>query len=849
MKSNSSGVLLGRSLIAAALGAVVLSAAVAHADQGLLALPGNQAATPDGALSLLSNPAGLNGISGYDLRLQLGGGGTSPRLLSDGSRQDGLALGLAAAMPLGPLALGGAIETVSLLGPTQSARRDLAQGRLALSVATSDRLRVALEWLGRSDDGEPARHGWRLGALWHPASWLALGVRGGVDPRNAWDSRTNASLGLGVALRPLGTDRWTLSAEVEPELADGLGRNAASLSTSVTLARGVQLVAQETAQQYSSSGIQAYEIRTSALLRVSFGGFGGDVGGQVDSRGRASWVPDAVVGLRLSGDRLPSQLDRGDPVVIVDLKGELTEHQGQSGTHMASLLLTLRRLAGQSATGVVVLRTRALKLDWAQVEELRTAIQHLRKAGKVVVWHADELGTRGLAAAAACTRIWLVPAGSVMAHGIAADFVPLAEALSRVGVAVQVARYSEFKSAGESLERRDLSPELRQTLEHAVERRWRDFAETVALGRDVTPGQVEAALAAGAVYPSDAKAAHLIDAVVPPGQLDAQLVREGWLEPGESASPVGGAPLRRGQWGPPPSIAVVQIDGNITDHDSGRGLTGASVGGTQTAKLIRDLGRDPNTAAVVARIASGGGSASGSEAMREALVEAAEKKPVVASMGGIAASGGFWLALGAPLVLADRSTVTGSIGILLIKPEFSGLYGKLGATPAVLARGPWPGIESTDRPWTPEEFAFVHKQLGRFYGLFIDRVASRRKLERDQVLALAGGRLWFGDEAVQRKLVDRTGGLLDALALVEQQADQGPLAVRFVPELSWGDKLRGALGISAEDGGQLAQIAGSAPALALLRAVGPWLDAAALAVLADGRPQAYSEVAAEPRGP
>lgn len=827
----------------------LLAAATARADQGVLALPGNQAATPDGALSLLSNPAGLNGISGYDLRLQLGGGGTHPRLLSDGSRQDGMALGLAAALPLGPLALGGAIETVSLLGATEGARRDLAQGRLAVSLATSDRLRVAIEWLGRSDDGAPSRQGWRLGALWHPASWVAVGVRGGVDPRNAWDSRTNASLGLGLALRPLGNDRWTLSAEVEPELGDGPGRNAASLSTSLNLARGVQLVAQETAQQYSISGIEAYELRTSALLRVSFGGFGGDVGGQVDSRGREGWVPDAVVGLRLSGDRLPSQLDRGDPVVLVDLKGELKERQGQGGTHVGSLLLTLRRLASQSGTEVVVLRTRDLKLDWAQVEELRAAIHHLRKVGKVVVWYADELGTRSLAAAAACTRIWLAPAGSVMAHGVAADFVPLAEALGRVGVAVQVARYSEFKSAGETLERRELSPELRQTLEHAVERRWHDFAEWVALGRDVTPGQVEEALARGAVYPSDANAARLIDAVVPPGQLDAQLIGEGWLEPGESVSPLGGAPLRRSQWGTAPSIAVVQIEGNIVDHDSARGLTGASVGGSQTAKLLRDLGRDPDTAGVVARISSGGGSASGSEAMREALVEVAENKPVAASMGGVAASGGFWLALGAPLVLADRSTVTGSIGILMVKPEFSGLYGKFGATPTVISRGPWPAIERTDRPWTAEEFAFVHKQLGKFYGLFIDRVASRRGLQRDQVVALAGGRLWFGDEAVQRKLVDRTGGLLDALAEVERQADQGPLAVRFVPELTWGDKLRSTLGISVADEADVLGVAGSAPAAALLRAVGPWLDAAALAVLADGKPQAHSEVAVEPRGP
>ncbi len=820
----------------------------AWADQGVLAQPGNQVATPDGALSLLGNPAGMNGISGYDLRLQLGGGGGTQLLQSDGARQDGLAFGLAAALPLGPLALGAALESTSMTGPTVGARRDLTQTHLAMSFASSERLRLGVEWLGRSDNGDGLRHGWRVGAQWLPSRYLALGLRAGIDPRNAFDSRTNSVVALGAAVRPLGTDRWTLSAEVQPELSDGLARNSASLSTTVTVARGIQLVAQEAAQEYSISGIQAYEWRTSALLRVSFGSFGTDVGGQIESHGRGGRVPDAVVGLRLSGDHLPSQVDRGDPVVMVDLKGELGERQGESGTHFGTLLLSLRHLTGQTGTEVVVLRARALKLDWAQVEELRSAIKSLRKSGKIVVWYADELGTRSLAVAAASTRIWLTPAGSVMAHGIAADFVPLAETLNKLGVTVQVARYSDFKSAGEQLERRELSPELRQTLQHAVERRWHDFAEAVALGRDVTPGQVEEILTRGVVYPADAKGARIIDAVVAPGQLDAQLIREGWLEPNETAAYLPNTPLRKSLWGPAPSIAVVQLEGSIVDHDSARGLTGSAIGGTQTAELLGKLGQDPDTAGVVARIMSGGGSASGSEAMREALAEVAESKPVIASMGGMAASGGFWLALGAPLMLADRSTVTGSIGILMVKPEFSGLYGKLGTTPNVLSRGPWSEIERTDRPWTPQEFTFVHKQLGRFYDLFIDRVADRRGLKREQVLPLAGGRLWFGDEAVEHKLVDRTGGLLDALAEVERQVGQGALAVRFVPELSWSDKLRRAVGVNAANSHA---ILGNSPALTALltRAVGPWLDAAALAVLADAQPQAHSEVAIEPRAP
>lgn len=832
--------------------AVALCARPGSADDGLLLVPGNQTATPDGALSLLGNPAGLSGIAGYDVRLHAVGA-TGQRVDQvDGAYQTGLAWGLAGALPIGPLALGAAVEAATLGAPDRNASRDVLQGRLGASWSVTERIQVGAAWLGRTDDGGPSRGGWRLGLLWRPVRWASLGLRAGIDPRNTWNSQTNTSVAAGLGIRPLGTDRWTLAADLAPQWQQGLDTPQLGWGVSTTLgvARGIDVIVQQTALPYvarvAAVAAEGTDWRTSLAIRVSFGEFGADVGGYVESRGRQGWTPDAVAGLRMSGDTLASPMDNSDPAVLVDLQGELSEHTGSGGTHFGRLLLRLSAIGRQSGTEVVVLRARAVKLDWAQVEELREQIARLRKQGRKVIWFADELGTRALAVASACDRIWLQPAGVMSAHGVAADFLSLSEALAKLGVAVQVVRYAEFKSAGESLVNREPSAELKQTLEHAVDRRWHDFVQWVSLGRDVTPGQLEASLAVGVSYPPDAKAAKLIDDVVADGELDAKLIALGWLEPGEHVAAARRPAVRRATWGPAPSIAVVQIEGNIVDHHSGQGLTGPAVGGTDIAECIGRLAQDGDTSAIVARIASGGGSAAGSESMREALVRAAQRKPVVASMGGVAASGGFWLALGAPLTLADRGTVTGSIGILMIKPDTSALYAKLGVAPTSYGRGPFPGLERLDRPWTAQEVALVHQQLGRFYNLFVDLTARRRKLSHDAVLALAGGRLWFGDEAVQKGLVDRTGGLLDAIAEARKAADpdgDSELAVRFVPEQTWLQQARALIGVEAA-----ADQPAADQALSVLRlAAGPWLDAAVLANLASARPWAHIDVPLESR--
>jgi protease-4 len=190
-----------------------------------------------------------------------------------------------------------------------------------------------------------------------------------------------------------------------------------------------------------------------------------------------------------------------------------------------------------------------------------------------------------------------------------------------------------------------------------------------------------------------------------------------------------------------------------------------SVGAETIAAQLRTAAADPEVKAIVLRIESPGGDGLGSDLIYRAVQKAREKKPVIASMGDVAASGGYLAAAGAETIVAEPTTLTGSIGVFILKPELSGLLAKLGVKRDASGRGELSQIESFAKPWTEKERKAVEKQIEAFYGTFVDRVATGRKMPREKVEAVAGGRVWTGRQAAERGLVDRLGSLDDAIAM------------------------------------------------------------------------------------
>ena len=807
--------------------ATLLTSLSAHAAERALFLPGQTAATPDGALSLGTNPAGLATAAGWDARLQFAAGG------QDGANRGagwGLFLGTG---PLGPVTLGLSTEHLAP-DDTGSARASswYASQRVGLAASwrISEAFSVGVTSRLTNVNRGPWESAWELGALWRPASWLSVGVRGsslGSDVTGF--NRTR--LGVGVAWRPwFGTDRVTLAADADWLLGTQLDRGLVSAWVRVLRGWDVGLEAAAYAADGSLQTPTASERRLTVAMRFGFGHVGVQWGVHVPQHGDGG----VTAGLRLSGDTPPSLQASAPEIVHVQLQGALTEHHDGEGTHLGRLLLDLDALVAQPLTRVIVFHAAGLEANWAQIEELRDVIARLRHEGKHVVFYAETLGTRALALAAACDKIVVPPVGMIAARGVAADFIGLRDTLDRLGVVVEAVRFADHKTAPEALTGDTPSAALQAQLEKAVTRSWSTFTDAVALGRDLTPTGVEALLRAGVAFPADARAAHLIDDVATWDEVPGLLRQWRWTQAETMPAPYHPTPKRQVRWGAVPKVAVVEIAGTIADGRNAGGLGGTTLGGTEMAEVIDKAAHVPGVRALVARMDSPGGAILGSESMRHALATVGKKLPVVASMGGVAASGGYWTSLGAATVFADKHTVTGSIGAFVLKPSLAGLWQKIGLHVTPFAAGPWGNVTGIHRPWTAEERALVSQELGRYYGHFLDLTAQRRGLARDVVEPLAGGRLWYGDEAQARKLVDKTGGFLDAVSFARQEAgirQDEESRVVFVPQRSLVERLRKQLiGVLADPTPDA-----TAALLQQIRAVaGPWLDAVALEQLSSG---------------
>ncbi|HAN32879.1 MAG TPA: hypothetical protein DCQ06_14895, partial [Myxococcales bacterium] len=496
----------------------------------------------------------------------------------------------------------------------------------------------------------------------------------------------------------------------------------------------------------------------------------------------------------------------------------------------------LRRLADNPRTELVVFRSAGAKWTWSQVDEMHNAISRLHRAGKRTAWYGASVGTRGYAVAALCGKIGMPEAGSVQVQGIGVDFVGLADALTLVGARVDAIRFEKHKSAPESFTRRRISKELKATYRRIIGARWNHFMKIVSKGRQLSAERVERVLRDGAVAPQAAKAAALIDAVAEPVVFEKLLRKWNWLAADASLQPLRPQMHRRTRWGARPRIAVIVVDGMIVDGRTSKGLSGAQTGGAQTARLLSSLGAAPNVAGVILRLNTGGGAVWGSDAMFHAAKGLSRRKPIVASMASMAASGGYWTALGADLIFANPSTITGSIGIWIAKPDLSGALRRLQVGVDRVSTGPWPFVNSLKSGWSPAEQGMIRRSLKRYYDLFLARVAKRRSLSLSALGPLAGGRLWLGDSARRHQLVDRTGGFMDAMDYLTGRMNlvQTP-QIDFFPKLSFSERVRSLLfGVVSSQIKQIRSL------------VGPWLDqVAVLAALPKAQPLAIAPIQIE----
>jgi protease-4 len=436
-----------------------------------------------------------------------------------------------------------------------------------------------------------------------------------------------------------------------------------------------------------------------------------------------------------------------------------------------------------------------LGMGWANQVDLHQAIAAFKATGKPILAYDSRWSEREYYFASLADPLYLHPLGEVEMNGLYAETMYQAKALEKLGVGVQVTRVGKYKSAVEPFLRDSMSPEERNQAQRLLQDLWQGLITTAAAGRSQPPQQLQAiADNQGLLFGPDAQSAQVVDGLVYEDEVINALRRitgksadpdqDSDLSPGEDSQSFPKITLSayartvtspRAQGNPDQQVALVYAEGTIVDGATSPpwGQTGV-IAGDSLARRLRKLRQTPEVKAVVLRVNSPGGSATASEVVaREVRLLQDAGKPVVVSMGNVAASGGYWIATSADLIFAQPTTITGSIGVFSLFLNLQELGSNLGVRWDGVKTAALADISSTTRPKTPTEMAILQSTVDHIYEVFLDRVAEGRNLPPAKVAEVAQGRVWSGQTAQELGLVDELGGLEMALTRAADLADLG----------------------------------------------------------------------------
>ncbi|MBW4636101.1 MAG: signal peptide peptidase SppA [Iphinoe sp. HA4291-MV1] len=415
---------------------------------------------------------------------------------------------------------------------------------------------------------------------------------------------------------------------------------------------------------------------------------------------------------------------------------------------------------------------------FATLKEVRQALEKCRAAGKKIVAYGMDWGEREYYLSSVADTIVVNPLGAMEINGLSVQPLFFAGALQKYGVGVQIVRVGKFKGAVEPLILKKLSPENRQQTQQLLNDVWAEWRATVGASRKINPPQLQAIADNQALLLADqAKTNRLVDKVAYLDQVVADLkqltnsdkkdktfrqisLREYAEVPGKSLG------VERDSQN---KIAVVYAEGEIVD---GQG-EGGDVGGDRFAKIFRRLRQDKDVKAVVLRINSPGGSVTGSEVIQREVRLTGQEKPVVVSMGNVAASGGYWIATDSKRIFAEPNTITGSIGVFGQILNLQKLGNDNGITWDSVKTARYADTQTVARPKSPQELAIYQRSVNRVYDVFLNKVAQGRKLPKQKVAEIAQGRVWSGVAAKKIGLVDEIGGLDAAIKYAAVAANLG----------------------------------------------------------------------------
>lgn len=473
-------------------------------------------------------------------------------------------------------------------------------------------------------------------------------------------------------------------------------------------------------------------------------------------------------------------VERGSFVEIT-IGGSIPENVAQSSLFgsdplsMQDISDVLHWAADDARVQGIVLRIQPLGIGWGKLEELRDEVDAAKSKGKTVVAFLEAGTDEEYYLASAADKVFMPPMGFLGVDGLNAEMSFYKGTFDKIGVEYDGVHIGKFKSAPEHYSRTEMSDAYREEFTALIDGLYQDYVAGVANARKLPKEKVAALIDAGPYSATAAKEKGLIDDTFYWDEFEAWVKGTSSKKPkiveAEKVRSMAAESHAPGTFGGP-EIAVVYATGEINSGESSGGGFGSSetMGSDTIVEALKEARDDSNVKAVVLRIDSPGGSVIASDIIWRAVQITKAKKPVIVSMSDLAASGGYYIAMGASAIVAQPTTLTGSIGIFTGKFVTKDLYAKLGLTTDQVKRGTFADMYSASHKFSDAERSKIEKDLLDSYDVFISKVAEGRGLDKAKVDEIAQGRVWLGEAGKKIGLVDELGGLDKAIDVAKQKA-------------------------------------------------------------------------------
>lgn len=515
-----------------------------------------------------------------------------------------------------------------------------------------------------------------------------------------------------------------------------------------------------------------------------------------------------LFGMVASSSGTPSLLDNS--VMVLKLQGEISDKAEEdwlgeiTGNQfkqlgMNKILSAIHKAKKEDKVKGIYLETGILQTDYATLQEIRGALADFKKSGKWIIAYGDNFSQGGYYLSSVANKVYVNPEGNIDWHGIASQTQYIKDVAAKFGVHFTVVKVGKYKSFTEMYTEDKMSDANREQVSRYINGLWQQILTEVSASRNINKDSLNH-YADGIMAFEDSqqlKSRKLVDGFCYYDEIRDVVKKQLGLKSDEkihqaSMDDVNAAVEDSNALDD--QIAIYYCQGNIVSAASSSLYgSGQEIVSKQVIKDLQELGDDDNIKAVVLRINSGGGEAYASEQLWRAVSMLNKKKPVVVSMGGMTASGAYYMSMGARYVMAQPTTLTGSIGIFGALPDWSDLMTqKLGFKydEVKTNRHSSYGTAGSTRHWTPEEIGILQANVNHGYALFRKRVADGRKLPVEQVEQIAQGRVWLGTDAKSIKLVDGLGNLNDAIAKAAQLAKISDYGTQEYPaSADWMDQL------------------------------------------------------------